>query len=159
MSLENEEFNFFEEASSLIYKWLSEEERMQLRRELYSEEVGSIEELRPELRFLRLLHFIQVKYIKVENWANRISDLLEVFRSKNQRLFIEDTVFKDANGEDVSLMELREKLGEASPKATFSAFLLLITMLKPSLARTRAMLLPAPPFVLPATMATFLSFT
>ena len=123
MSLKNEEFDFFEEASSLIYRWLSEEEREQLHRELYSEEVRNITELRPELRFFRLLHFIQVKYIKVEEWVSRISDLLETISSKNPDFLIEDLSFKDTNNEDVSLSELQEKVTEAKPQTAFEDFL------------------------------------
>jgi len=123
LSLRNEEFDFFEEASSLIYRWFSEEERAQLHRELSSEEVRNILELRPELRFFRLLHFIQVKYIKVEEWVSRISDLLETLSSKNPDFLIEDLVFKDVNNEDVSLFELQEKVTEAKLQTAFEDFL------------------------------------
>ena len=123
MSPKNEEPDFFEEASSLIYRWLSKEERMQLHRELYGEDVRNIEELRPELRFFRLLHFLEVRFIRVEKWVSRITELLENISSKNSNLFIEDLIFKDANDEDVSLMELREKLGEVKPQSAFDDLL------------------------------------
>jgi hypothetical protein len=119
----NEELGFFEEATSLIYKWLSEEERMQLHREFHSEEVRDITELEPELRFFRLLHFIQVKYIKAEEWVRGISDLLETISSENPNFFMKDVTFKDTNDEDVSLVELREKLSEARPQVAFANFL------------------------------------
>jgi len=109
--------------ASLIYKWFSEEERVQLHSELYSEGVRNITELRPELRFFRLLHFIQVKYIKIEEWVSKISDLLETIGSKNPDLLIEDLVFKDANNEAVSLLELQEKVTEAKPRTVFENFL------------------------------------
>lgn len=123
MGLENGEINFFEEASSLIYKWLSEEERMQLHREFYSEEVRDITELEPELRLFRLLHFIQVKYIKAEEWVSGIAGLLETISSENPNFLTEDVIFKDANDEDVSLMGLREKFSEARPQSAFTNFL------------------------------------
>jgi len=123
LGIENESLDFFEEASSLIYKWLSEEERNQLLMELYGENVRNIAELSPELQFFRLLHFIEVRFIRVEKWGSRIAELLENIRSKNSDLFIEDLVFKDANNDDVSLLELREKLREAKPKITFEHFL------------------------------------
>ena len=123
MGNENEGVNFFEEASSLIYSWLSEEERRQLHEELYSEEVRDISELVPELRLLRLLHFIQVKYIRVAEWVDGISGLLETISFKNPDFVIEDIVFKDADNDDVSLLWLQEKLREAKPQVTFENFL------------------------------------
>lgn len=123
MGIENENFDFFEEASSLIYRWLSEEERNQLVMELYGENVRNIAELSPELRFFRLLHFIEVRFIRVEKWVSRITELLENISSKNSNLFIEDLVFKDANDEDVSLLELREKLREVKPQSAFDDLL------------------------------------
>jgi hypothetical protein len=123
LDIENENFDFFEEASSLIYTWLSEEERNQLLMELYGENVRNIAELSPELRFFRLLHFLEVRFIRVEKWVSRITELLENISSKNSNLFIEDLIFKDANDEDVSLMELREKLGEVKPQSAFDDLL------------------------------------
>ena len=123
MGIENENFDFFEEASSLIYKWLSEEERNQLLMELYGENVRNISELSPELRFFRLLHFIEVRFIRVEKWVSRIAELLENISSKNSDFFIEDIVFKGANDEDVSLLELREKLREIKPQSAFEDLL------------------------------------
>lgn len=120
---ENEGVNFFEEASSLIYSWLSEEERRQLHEELYSEEIRDISELIPELRLLRLLHFIQVKYIRVAEWVEGISGLLKTINFKKPDFVIEDVVFKDADNEDVSLLWLQEKLREAKPEVTFENFL------------------------------------
>jgi hypothetical protein len=123
LGFENGEFNFFEEASSLIYKWLSEEERVQLHREFFSEEVRDITELEPELRFFRLLHFIQVKYIKAEEWVSGISGLLETISSENPNFLMEDVIFKDVNDKDVGLIELREKFSEARPQIAFANFL------------------------------------
>lgn len=91
--------------------------------ELYGENVRNIAELSPELRFFRLLHFIEVRFIRVEKWVSRITELLENISSKNSNLFIEDLVFKDANDEDVSLLELREKLREVKPQSAFDDLL------------------------------------
>ena len=123
MSIENENSGFFEEASSLIYRWLSEEERNQLIMELYGENVRNIAELSPELRFFRLLHFIEVRFIRVEKWISRIAELLQNISSKNPDLFMEDLVFKDANDEDVSLFDLQEKLREVKPQSAFEDLL------------------------------------
>lgn len=123
LSNENEELNFFEEASSLIYSWLSEEERRQLHEELYNEEVRDISELIPELRLLRLLHFIQVKYIRVAEWVDGTLGLLETISFKDPDLVIGDLVFKDADNKDVSLLWLQKKLREAKPQVTFKDFL------------------------------------
>lgn len=123
MSIENENFDFFKEASSLIYRWLSEEERNQLLMELYGENVRNIAELSPQLRFFRLLHFIEVRFIRVGKWVSRIAELLENISSENSDLFIEDLIFKDANDEDVRLFELREELREVKPQSAFEDLL------------------------------------
>ena len=123
MSLVREEDDFFEEASSLIYSWLSEEEKRQLQAELIEEETASIQELRSDLRFFRLLHFIQVKYIKVEEWISAIFHLLEVVNSKSPNVQIEDIVFKDADDKDVSIRKIQGELRIAKPETIFQGFL------------------------------------
>jgi len=110
---------FFKEASSLIYHWLTEEERVQLLTELHDEDIRNIEELRPDMRFFRLFHFIQVKYIKVEEWVNSIFRNLESISSKSSNFFAEDLVFKDANDKNVSLLDLQERLTDIRPQSIF----------------------------------------
>ncbi|UCE15616.1 MAG: hypothetical protein JSV12_07020 [Candidatus Bathyarchaeota archaeon] len=107
----------------MIYRWLSEEERNQLLMELYGENVRNIAELSPQLRFFRLLHFIEVRFIRVGKWVSRIAELLENISSENSDLFIEDLIFKDANDEDVRLFELREELREVKPQSAFEDLL------------------------------------
>jgi len=130
LSSKNEEIDFFEEGSNLIYEWLSEEERMQLQEELRGEAVRNIAELRPDSRFFRLLRFVQVKYIGVEGWANRISEILEDLNSRKPDFFIEDLIFKDANNEGVSLLKLKGELMEARPKTAFENLLRQLGLLK-----------------------------
>jgi hypothetical protein len=125
LALENEDIQFFREASSLIYDWLTkeEEDRVQLHTELYAEKIRNIEKLDPKKLFFRLIHYIQVKYIKVQEWANDVFKNLESIQSKVPDFSIEDLIFRDANEKDVSLRELQSELSKREPSAVFKSFL------------------------------------
>lgn len=92
MDFAGEEDKFFEEASSLIYKELSEEERMQLQMELLEENIAYVGELKPKWRFFRLLRFIQVGYARVQRWASGIREILREINSNKSEVFIDEVV-------------------------------------------------------------------
>lgn len=119
----NRDEEFFQEASSLLYNWLPEEEKRQLHIELAGEEILSIKELRPDLRFFRLLHFIQVKYVKVEEWIARIFGFVKTINSNNPDFPITDVVLKDANDKNVSLGVLWKALKTVMSEIDFQSFL------------------------------------
>jgi len=123
LSSSREEDDFFEEASSLIYNQLSEEDKIQLHTELADEETPDIKELEPKIRFFRLLNFIEVRYVRVEDWTKKTFDSLEYINSKSQNLPIEDLVFKDANNEDVSFRSLLSRLETLKPRKSFEVLL------------------------------------
>ncbi len=122
---DKDEDDFFEAASLLIYNWLSNEEKLQLHLELIEEEILNIKTLRPKLRFFRLLHFLNVKYVRVDGWVTEIHGFLETINSKSQKNqnIIEDITFKDTNEEEVSLFEYSTKLRSANLKSLFEEFL------------------------------------
>jgi hypothetical protein len=119
---DKDEDNFFEEASGLIYNWLSDEEKLQLNLELIEEETINIKNLKPKLRFFRLLHFLYVKYIRVDDWVIKLHVFLETINSKTQKIIV-DLKFKDTNEEEVSLLEYSKKLRSANLKSFFEELL------------------------------------
>lgn len=66
------DYKFFEQAATEIYEWLPNDKRMKFDMELISEGFSDIEDLNVRERFFRLLHFLEVNYVKPVNWANNI---------------------------------------------------------------------------------------
>ena len=108
MNLYNEEF--FEEVFSLIYEWLSEGDKIQLKREISNQEFPSFDELSPMIRFFRLLNFIEVRYIKIENWIDKTSELLETFRLENEGFNLSDLVIIDDNKQTIKFSNLTQEI-------------------------------------------------
>ena len=108
----------------MMYDWLPEEEKLQLHAELADEEIRNIEELEPKMRFFRLLHFIQVKYIEVGEWTGDIFHFLEIVNSKcSNNMIIQDLVFRDANDKEVSLRGIQQEIRVLKPQTIFRSFL------------------------------------
>lgn len=123
MSFLTREDSFWEEASALLYDWLSEDDRWLLRSELYEEDIADLRELSPNIRFFRLLHFVQVKYIRVEEWVDAISGFVETINSKNPDATIEGIILEDEEGKEVSLRQIRREVHELRPQAVFGELL------------------------------------
>lgn len=76
-SLTESDRSFFEKATTMIYKWLSDEEKLALNIELRSEGFLGINDLGIKDRFFRLLNFLEVKYTRVEEWIKGIYQYIE----------------------------------------------------------------------------------
>jgi hypothetical protein len=110
------EGNFFKDASDLIYNWLSDEERIQLHEEL-GDGIRSINDLEPNERFFALLRFVEVKYVKITKWIDDILSLLETIKWKDPDFVTEDIVFSETDGEYASLREIQRRLRGAFTEA------------------------------------------
>jgi hypothetical protein len=108
MGFAEEGDGFFQEAASLIYGKLSEEERTQLLSELLEENIAHIEQLKPRWRFFRLLRFIQIGYMRAQGWAIEVHKILKEKNWSEPDVIIDDVIITDLNNEKMSLSELEK---------------------------------------------------
>lgn len=109
-SLSKSERIFFARAANIIYEWLSDEDKLEFNAELRSEGFFGIDDLTVKDRFFRLLNFLEVKYIRVERWIEKIHQCLEEINvaSKNNTK-IEDIEIKRLLDKSLTVSEVGEK--------------------------------------------------
>jgi hypothetical protein len=71
-NIENEH-SFHKDAATEIYNWLPPEKKIKLEIELFAEGIPGLESLDPLERFLRLMYFLEINFIKTVDWSQKIA--------------------------------------------------------------------------------------
>lgn len=121
MGFSNAENIFYEQAYTLIYNWLTEEEKTQFKLELLYEEEYD-EKLNLETSFFRILQFVYVKYINLEKYTNGILNLTNDKLNKYSDIKIEDIIIDDLDNE-ISIKEIDARLKSENLLQIFHSFL------------------------------------
>ncbi len=117
-SLNEADKSFFKEASNVIYNWLSPEKRLKFSQELATEGLSNIEDLKEKERFFRLLHFLEVNYIKVVEWAGKTLESLNAI-NKSSKNPVKDIKLELTEQEGTSFSEIFNDLSESKIKTLF----------------------------------------
>lgn len=110
--------SFFREAANTIYEWLPIDKRVKLGLELASEGKSNIEELNERDRFFRLLHFLEVNYIRVVDWSGNTLKLLETVNQAKESP-IKDIELRLFEKEKNSLTKIFKELSETGIRSLF----------------------------------------
>jgi hypothetical protein len=81
---ENADDDFFSKAAKKIYDWLPEEKKDKLGSELSSEGLASLYELESKERFLRLINFLDLNYLKPIEWAEKSIEIFKTLVTSRQ---------------------------------------------------------------------------
>ena len=120
--LSKEDNEFFEEGSAIIYDSLPFEDKVKLHRELLDEGFLTIEDLTPvSERFFRLLHFLDVNYVKPADWTRETIEIIKKFSRKEMG---QDSFLKVELKKELYLQDIGQLLGQTKPKEAFSTALL-----------------------------------
>ena len=123
-SLSESDRTFFEKASMMIYEWLSEEEKLKLNMELIDEGFSNINDLSIKERLFRLLNFLEVKYIRAEEWIRYTLNYLEAINGNSQtNTRIEDVEIKLIGERNLSISQMAKKFLDKSLKESFTGTL------------------------------------
>lgn len=106
---------FFEEATKEIYKWLPLHKKVKLNNELLNEGVVGLKDLNVTERFFRLLHFIDVNYIKPVDWCQqtvgsikRINTPIEVNNFQLIKVELKEGIYLDEISEKLAKSEIKK---------------------------------------------------
>lgn len=123
-SLNKAERAFFEQASMTIYKWFADEEKLKITSELRSGGLLGINDLKVKDRLFRLLHFIEVRYVRIGKWVNDIfRHLKEINAIPQSETKIEDVEINDLQDKILRLSTVAEKFSEGNIEKYFVATL------------------------------------
>lgn len=118
-NVDKDDLSFFRDATNKIYNWLPLDKKTKLNIELASEELSNIEELAEKERFFRLLHFLEVNYIKVVDWAEQTIQRLKRFDEAHEITNIKDIEIELVERETFSLHKIFNELSESGIKDLF----------------------------------------
>ena len=112
-NVDKDDLAFFRDAANKIYDWLPPDKKIKLHIELASEGLSNIEELAENERFFRLLHFLEVNYIKVVDWTEQTIQRLKRFDEAHEITNIKDIEIELAERETFSLHKISNELLES----------------------------------------------
>jgi hypothetical protein len=81
---EHKDNDFYSQAAKKIYDWLPEEKKDKLGSELSSEGLSSLYELESKERFLRLINFLDLNYLKPIEWAEKSIEIFKTLVTSQQ---------------------------------------------------------------------------
>lgn len=121
MSESTDDIDFYAQAYQLIYTWLTDEEKIQFNIETLDEKLSfNNERFLPQL--LRLIHFLQVKYVNLEKYTDGIFSNLSHISEVDSNKKIQDIVISYED-EKYSLLNLQKTLKREKTGDRFQSFL------------------------------------
>jgi hypothetical protein len=115
--------SFFRDAAHTIYEWLPTDKKIKLGLELTAEGLSNIEELSEKERFFRLLHFLEVNFVKVVDWAAETLELLRKVNEAQKNPSINDVELGLFEKEKTTLYQILKELSETEIGKQFNATL------------------------------------
>ena len=118
-SVDENDKSFFRDAATAIYNWLPPDKKIKLNLELASEGLSNIEELKEKERFFRLLHFLEVNYVKVVDWTEQTIARLKRINETQEITKIKDIEIELPEKGRTSFRKITSELSESEIKDLF----------------------------------------
>lgn len=120
-SVNEDDKSFFRDAANAIYEFLPLDKRIKLNLEFMSEGFSDIKELGEKERFFRLLHFLEVNYIRVVDWAGGTIERLRRIDEAQKKSSIKDIEIELFGKEKTSLYKIYKELSDRKIKDLFNS--------------------------------------
>jgi len=118
-NIDKNDLSFFGDAAREIYDWLPPHKKTKLNIELASEGLSNIEELSEKERFLRLLHFLEVNYVRVVDWAEQTIQKIRKLDETHKITNIKSIEIDLVERKTFSLQDISNELSKSGIKDLF----------------------------------------